>query len=221
MHHYAFHPGDYMLDTAHLEPMEDLCYRRLLDFYYVSESAIPKETDQVSRRIRLDEVLVSKVLNEFFQLTENGWQHVRCDKEIATYQSKVNRAKVNGSQGGRPKKTDQVISRNRKESGSKANQEPITNNHEPKKEESLPLPFASVEFKTSWEKWTKYRNEIKKPLTPTMIESQLSQLEKMGEARSIAMIEHTIGKGWQGLFEPDQGLFGVAVAKKSKHQSCL
>lgn len=28
MHHYPFHPGDYMLDTAHLEPMEDLAYRR-------------------------------------------------------------------------------------------------------------------------------------------------------------------------------------------------
>ncbi|TXH13476.1 MAG: DUF1376 domain-containing protein, partial [Hyphomicrobiaceae bacterium] len=41
MHHYPFHPGDYMLDTAHLEPMEDLAYRRLLDFYYSSEKPIP------------------------------------------------------------------------------------------------------------------------------------------------------------------------------------
>lgn len=128
MNYYAFHPGDYMLDTVHLEPLEDLCYRRLLDLYYISDGNIPKETDLVSRRLRLDESLVSKVLGEFFQLTENGWKHSRCDKEIATYQGKVQRAKVNGSQGGRPKKTDSVIARFPKKSESKANQEPITNN---------------------------------------------------------------------------------------------
>ncbi|RPP48164.1 hypothetical protein IPC1156_32430, partial [Pseudomonas aeruginosa] len=37
MNFYPFHPGDYMLRTAHLEPLEDLAYRRLLDLYYVGE----------------------------------------------------------------------------------------------------------------------------------------------------------------------------------------
>lgn len=70
--------------------------------------------------------------------------------------------------------------------------------------ESLTLPFASIEFKTSWEKWLKYRKEIKKPITPTMAETQLKNLEGMGEKRAIAMIENTIGKGWQGLREENE-----------------
>ncbi len=79
--------------------------------------------------------------------------------------------------------------------------------HKDKKEEeeeSLTLPFASIEFKTSWEKWLKYRKEIKKPITPTMAETQLKNLEGMGEKRAIAMIENTIGKGWQGLREENE-----------------
>ena len=70
--------------------------------------------------------------------------------------------------------------------------------------EALTLPFPSDEFKISWEKWRKFRVEIKKRLTPSMIEAQLADMAKMGEKRAIAMIEHTIRKGWQGLREEDQ-----------------
>lgn len=87
---------------------------------------------------------------------------------------------------------------------------------EKNQEESLPLPFASIEFKATWEKWIKYRKEIKKPITPTVIESQLKNLEAMGEKRAIAMIENTIVKGWQGLREDEPSLFGGA--KKPKIQ---
>ena len=63
------------------------------------------------------------------------------------------------------------------------------------------LPFESHEFAEAWHRWTKYRKEIKKPITPTMAESQLKNLAAMGEGRAIAMIENTISKGWQGLRE--------------------
>ena len=39
MNYYPFHLGDYAARTAHLEPMEDLAYRRLLDLYYLGEIA--------------------------------------------------------------------------------------------------------------------------------------------------------------------------------------
>jgi len=128
MHHYPFHPGDYMLDTAHLEPMEDLAYRRLLDLYYSSEKPIPTETELVSRRLRLGSELVNRVLKEFFELTENGWKHARCDAEIANYKARAEVAKNNGKLGGRPKKTDSVNLANPGETNSKANQEPRTKN---------------------------------------------------------------------------------------------
>jgi len=35
-----------------------------------------------------------------------------------------------------------------------------------------------------------------------MAESQLAKLAKLSEADAVAMIEHTIAGGWQGLFAP-------------------
>lgn len=68
----------------------------------------------------------------------------------------------------------------------------------------------------------KYRKEIKKPITPTMAESQLKNLAAMGEKRAVAMIENTIGKGWQGLREePEQSFFGQPLPKKPKYTPCL
>jgi hypothetical protein len=55
-----------------------------------------------------------------------------------------------------------------------------------------------------------------------MAESQLKNLAAMGEKRAIAMIENTIGKGWQGLREEvEQSFFGQPLHKKPKHVSCL
>lgn len=73
------------------------------------------------------------------------------------------------------------------------------------------LPFESTEFKEAWENFLQHRKEIKKPVTPTNARSQLKAFKKMGEERSIAAIEHTITKGWQGIAEPDQ--------KHGKHSS--
>jgi len=131
MNFYQFHIGDYIKQTVHLTPMEDICYRRLIDMYYETEQPIPAETDRVSRRLRLDTELVDSVLKEFFTLTENGWENARCNKEIDAYHVKADTARSNGMLGGRPKKTHPVSDGNLPESGSKANQEPRTKNQEP------------------------------------------------------------------------------------------
>lgn len=139
MNYYPFHPGDYLRDTAHLEPMEDLTYRRLLDMYYLSERPIPLETDLVSRRLRLGSEWVIKVLSEFFQETEEGWIHGRCDREITVYKARSDRARVNGKAGGRPKKTQQVISGLAKQTQTKANQNQNQNQNQNKEEKKLKL----------------------------------------------------------------------------------
>jgi len=65
------------------------------------------------------------------------------------------------------------------------------------------FPFSSPDFLKAWEDWQEHRKEIKKPLKPTQIEKQLEELQAIGEQRAIAMINHTIAKGWQGLREPE------------------
>lgn len=62
---------------------------------------------------------------------------------------------------------------------------------------------SSEIFNHTWQKWIKHRKEIKKALTPTQVEAQLKKMDKMGLDRAIAMMEHTIEKGWQGLREAE------------------
>ena len=90
--------------------------------YYLSESPIPRETQQVIRRLSArtqDEIsAIEIILDEFFTLTDEGWIHKRCDMEIANYRHKAENSRNNGKKGGRPKsipepkKTQQVISGN-------------------------------------------------------------------------------------------------------------
>jgi len=128
MHYYQHNIGDYRRDTAHLSLLEHGVYRQLLDMYYLSEERIPEETEVVYRRLcaktNEEKLAVDTVLSEFFK-RENGWIHTRCDKEIAEYQGKADRARNNGKLGGRPSKTKVVISGNQEETQTKANHKPI------------------------------------------------------------------------------------------------
>ena len=134
MHYYQFNIADYRKDTQHLTPMENYIYRELMDWYYLDEQPIPRETQRVSRRLRLvseNEPQLIYVLKEFFKETENGWVHGRIERELESYRHKAEVAKANGSKGGRPKKTQRVNSAKPKETQPKANHKPITNNQEP------------------------------------------------------------------------------------------
>ncbi len=64
------------------------------------------------------------------------------------------------------------------------------------------LPFPSEAFAEAWKDWKQHRSEKRKPITPLSAKKSLSDLSKMGEARAIAAINHSIANGWQGIFEP-------------------
>lgn len=108
MHYYAFNIGDYTSHTAHLSPIEDIAYRRLLDLYYQTESPISTDLKSVCRQIRMrdHESDVQLILTEFFTLSDAGWGSSRCDKEILSFKSKADKARSNGKLGGRPKNQD-------------------------------------------------------------------------------------------------------------------
>lgn len=90
MHYYQFNIGDYASHTKHLSLTEDICYRRLLDFYYLHEQPIINDLAKVTRLLCLNKEYltdVEQVLNEFFKLSDDGWINERADKEIKQYQS--------------------------------------------------------------------------------------------------------------------------------------
>ena len=96
MNYFPFHVGDYAAHTAHLEPLEDLAYRRMLDAYYLREGPIPSDPREVARLIRMRSNMeeIESVLSEFFVLTESGWTHARCDAEIARMKDKQTKARA-------------------------------------------------------------------------------------------------------------------------------
>jgi len=94
MHYFQFNIGDYQSHTAHLSDIEDLAYRRLLDWYYLHESPIPLDLNEVSRQIRMrpHSDCIASVLNEYFSHTSDGWIHHRANKEIAKVGEKSEKA---------------------------------------------------------------------------------------------------------------------------------
>lgn len=143
MHYYQFNIGDYRKDTVHLSRLEHGIYRDLIDWYYLEEKPIPKETQSVMRRLRLvteeEAKALENVLSDFFSASEDGFRHARIDAEIAQYQSNCEKNQQNGKKGGRPKKekTQSVFSGLPDETQVEPkktltnNQEPLTINQEP------------------------------------------------------------------------------------------
>lgn len=141
MHYYQFNIADYRKDTSHLTPIEHYIYRTLIDWYYLDEKVIPKETQVVLRRLGLgleNEPSLLNVLSDFFKLTDFGYSHSRIDDEIVKYQNQSVKNKLNGMKGGRPPKVDNptvktqsVIFANPTETEINPNQELITINHKP------------------------------------------------------------------------------------------
>ena len=129
MHYYNFHIGDYKSHTSHLSVIEDIAYRRLLDFYYLHEKPI-KQHD-IARQIgmREHEQDVLTILDEFFLSSPQGFVHSRADKEIARFKEFAEAGKrgaakrwgANGEANSPPNPTP--IATN--------NHKPITNNHKP------------------------------------------------------------------------------------------
>lgn len=85
MHYYQFNIGDYKSHTEHLSDLEDLAYRRMLDWYYLHETPLPLETSEIARliRMRTHNDCIAVVLQEFFIRNEYGWTNYRADQEIA------------------------------------------------------------------------------------------------------------------------------------------
>ena len=87
MHYYQFNISDYQSHTKHLTPIEDICYRRLLDWQYLHEKPIPDDIKSICRLLMLRDYQedVEQILNEFFVLTEDGWINDRAFEEVQKF----------------------------------------------------------------------------------------------------------------------------------------
>jgi len=99
VHHYPFHVGDYASHTQHLDELEDLAYRRMLDYVYLNEINLPESIEEVARliRMRTHSERIAIVLREFFKLENGEWVNKRALLEIGKYHEKSDKAKESAS----------------------------------------------------------------------------------------------------------------------------
>ena len=202
MHLFMFHLGDYYAHTAHLSPMEDLAYRRIIDLYYLHETPPTGTPDQVARQIRMRDQAkaVAQVLHEFFteevgDPVDNSmqvWRHKRCDKEIERYQAVKDGgrkgAAMRWAKGGDsppiPPLSPPYVPPN-------ANQEPITKNQI---KDVTPDGVSDSVFKD----YLKIRKAQKKPWTSTAQKLMESEAKKANMSLQQAM-EMCCARGWVGF----------------------
>jgi len=207
MHYYQFHIGDYKSHTHHLSLLEDLAYRRLLDFYFLHENPI-KHRD-IARQIgmRDHEEDVMTVLNEFFISTTEGFVNPRADKEIKQYKEFAEAGKrgaakrwgtpPNGEANSPPSATP--IATN--------NQEPLTTNHKPKREIATIVACPPDVDQQIWDDWKQLRKAKKAPVTETVVNSARKEAAKANMAFSD-FLSVWCARGSQGLqadwLKPDE-----------------
>jgi uncharacterized protein YdaU (DUF1376 family) len=95
MHYYQFNIGDYASHTAHLDPLEDIAYRRMLDYCYLNECGLPETVQDIARviRMRTHSDCIAIVLQEYFHLhTDGTWRNKRVEDEITAFKGKSAKA---------------------------------------------------------------------------------------------------------------------------------
>lgn len=131
MHYYRFHIGDYVSHTRHLVLLGDLAYRKILDLYYLHEHPLSGDASTVAKQIlMLDHVeIVSEVLNEFFERTDEGYLNRRAEEEISSYHSQQDRSSKAGKASAKSRSKGRSTEALTDVQPTK-NHEPLTKNHE-------------------------------------------------------------------------------------------
>ena len=113
MKKYSFSPSEFRSETAHLTPMQELAYRRLLDWCHEKEVYEFSRAHSVSNRYRIDveslsnglrvdvETLI-QVLDEFFEVVGDSWKSSVIEARVSAYRA---RSEVNKRNSNRPSLT--------------------------------------------------------------------------------------------------------------------
>jgi uncharacterized protein YdaU (DUF1376 family) len=191
MNFYPFHIGDYISHTSHLTDEEDLAYRRMIDLYYMSESPFPNDASWIARRVRTNPPIVLTLLNEFFELEDDGlWHSSRADKEIAKYQYL--------SESGKKGAEKRWGNRDAKATNSTPNSHPIANPIATKTKNQEPIHTPNGVSSDLWSDFLAYRKRLKAPVTDRV----LARLIKESQDANMTLeqvLETIIFKGWKSF----------------------
>lgn len=90
MNYYEHHIGDYDEATAHLTACEDGIYARMIRKYYATEAPLVADLEKLKKLVRArtpeERQAVDDILDEFFELREDGWHQETCDERVTAFQ---------------------------------------------------------------------------------------------------------------------------------------
>ena len=200
MHYYQFNIGDYHSHTLHLSEIEDLTYRRLLDWYYLHESPIPNDLNEVARQIRMrsHSDCITTVLLEYFERTPDGWVHHRADKEIEKVGDKSQKASASAKARWNKAKDANALP-TQSESNATQNTEHITYNTEHKTQKKATSVACPLDVRDQvWNDWVALRKSKKAPITATVVEGARKEAFKLNWPLDKFLVEWCT-RGSQGL----------------------
>ena len=202
MHYYQFNIGDYKSHTEHLTDLEDLAYRRMLDWYYLHETPLPFEPNEIARliRMRTHTDCIAVVLQEFFIRTEAGWSSHRADQEISRAGEKSSKASESAkARWSKHKYADAMRTHNESNATQDTlhkTQDTEHKNTKPRKSASIVKP-ESVDQKV-WDDFLAIRKAKRSPMTNTALQGIQREADKAGWPLETVMQE-CVTRGWQGF----------------------
>jgi len=192
MHYYQFNIGDYQSHTAHLTDLEDLAYRRMLDWCYLHEKPLPIDSEEIARlvRMRTHSDCIAVVLREYFKKTESGWISSRVLLEMDRVGEKSSKARASA-------KARWDANAKRTQSDSNATQDTLhkTQDTLPKKNTVAPPEGVTVMV---WQDWLKLRKAKKAAVTQTAIDGIQREADK-ARVRLQTALETCCERGWTGF----------------------
>jgi len=200
MHYYQHHIGDFIKDTSFLTNEEIGIYLKLIWLYYDSEKPLPNNLFELGMKTgtRDNQEVLEGLLGMFFVLDEQNkcWHHTRCDKELEHYKQQLTTASKAGKASAlkramskSPTSVEQTL--NERSTGFQPtnNQEPITNNHKPKKERATSVACPPDVSQQIWDDWVTLRKSKKAPITKTVLDGAIVEAKKLGWTLEQFLIE--------------------------------
>ena len=193
MHYYQHHIGDFVRDTARLTDTQCMAYLRLIWMYYDTEKPLPNDPEGLAFQVGASDQDVRLILKHYFETDSDLCRHKRCDKELAVFKEKSEKAaKSANARWNNANAMRTHTERNANERVLDANQEPRTKN-QIKKATTVAAPEGvSSEV---WESFVQHRKVKKAAITPLVMEMLVEQSKLAGWSLENALKESVL-RNW-------------------------
>lgn len=208
---FQFYASDFLTSTQSWDINEVGIYIRLLANQWAN-MRLPDDTERLARIAGCDHETFKKawvILGFKFLRGEDGFlRNTRLEAVRAEKNTFLEKQRLNGLKGGRPKKNNP--NHNPNETQTKPNTKPKQNPNITSSSSNIYTSiysgflFFDEEFEKSWKGFLKMRKAIKKPLLEDGEILALKKLNKLsGGDKELAtkIVEQSILHSWQGFFE--------------------